>query len=414
VTPVADLGALAEHPWTGARLPEAEARGTFAQIARGLAHAHACGVAHRDVKPDNVLCFLDGRVVVADYSVACVLEGEFVSEAAGTPGADASGRIVTGLHRLGFDFVFSTEGGNDAFVAQEAEELAGRPATAGPLFSGTCSAWVNYVEQHAPDMIPHLSSCRSPLGIFGAIIRNDWAKKMNLDPHDIYHVAIMPCTAKKDEIERVQLRMSDGTKETDLVITTRELMRMLKARKVDFKNLPDTEFDRCYSIGTGAGAIFCGSGGVMEAAIRSAYSYVTGKPLENLDIVAVRGAHEGIKIATANFDGVEVGVAVAQGIANAMKLVAKVRAKDPEVANVKFIEVMACPGGCVCGGGATKAKTKKAVDKRVEAAYKIDKALSFRRSHENPELIEMYKRFMGEPGGHTAHHLLHTEFVNRK
>jgi NADH-quinone oxidoreductase subunit G len=202
-----------------------------------------------------------------------------------------------------------------------------------------------------------------------------------------------------------------GYQETDLIITVRELVRLIRRRKINFKSLPDSEFDPVYSIASGAGAIFCGSGGVMEAAVRTAYTYATGKPIETLDFPGLRGAGNGIKIVRTQFDGMEVGVAVAQGIANAMKLIAKVKAKDPEVADVKFIEVMACPGGCVCGGGSTKAKTKKAVDARVGACYKIDKSSQYRRSHENPQILDVYKRTFERPGSHIAHEYLHTHYA---
>jgi NADH-quinone oxidoreductase subunit G len=271
---------------------------------------------------------------------------------------------------------------------------------------------VNHVEQHDPDLIQHLSSARSPMAILSSLIKADWAKTKSLRPTDIYNVGIMPCVAKKDEIKRAQLN-DKGYVETDLVITTRELIRMIKAAKLDFKSLPDTPFDRCYSIASGAGAIFCGSGGVMEAAVRTAYTYATGKPLEKLDFPEFRGAANGIKRSTVDMDGLKIGVAIAQGIANAQKLIAKIRAKDPEFADVKFVEVMACPGGCVCGGGAPKAKNKKAIDARVDATYRIDKESAYRRSHENPEVIEMYQRFAGEPGSHTAHEFFHTQHTNR-
>jgi NADH-quinone oxidoreductase subunit G len=223
----------------------------------------------------------------------------------------------------------------------------------------------------------------------------------------------MPCVAKKDEIARAEFAKK-GYKETDLVLSTRELVRLIKKKKINFKSLPDTPFDTCYSIGSGAGAIFCGSGGVMEAAVRSAYSYVTGKELGSVDFPALRGAKDGIKVVTADFAGTKVTVAVAQGIANAAKLIKQIRAKDPKVADVKFVEVMACPGGCVCGGGSPQAKTKKAVDARVDACYKNDKASEYRKSHENPEIIEIYKRFVGKPGSHEAHEYLHTHYHARK
>jgi NADH-quinone oxidoreductase subunit G len=332
------------------------------------------------------------------------------------PGTIAAGKMVTALKRLGFEYVFDLNFGADSTITEEATELVHRlqaPSGVLPMFTSCCPAWVNHVEQHAPDMIPHLSTARSPIGMLSSLIKADWGPAKGLKPEEIYNVGIMPCVAKKDEALRPELA-DKGFQETDLVITTRELIKMIKAAKIDFKSLPDTPFDRCYSIASGAGAIFCGSGGVMEAAVRSAYTYVTKKPIENLDFPALRGADNGIKHTTVDFDGLKVGVVVAQGIANAQKVIAKIRTKDPEFANVKFVEVMACPGGCVCGGGAPKAKTKKAIAARVGAVYKIDKDSTYRRSHENPELIEMYKRFCGEPGSHKAHEYLHTHHSARK
>lgn len=363
---------------------------------------------------EKILANKAGKTIVVQTAPAIRIN---LCDAMGLPaGTIGTGKMVTALKKLGFDYVFDTNFAADVTIVEEANELVQRLTKGGdiPMFTSCCPAWINYVEQHAPELIPNLSSCRSPMSMLGGIIKSDWAKQKNLKPNEIVHVAIMPCVAKKDEIERVQFKMQDGGKEIDVVLSTRELMRLLKKKKINFKNLPDTEFDKCYSVGTGAAAIFCGSGGVMEAAVRTAYTMVTKKPMENLDITALRGATNGIKIVTADFDGLKVDVAVAQGIANAMKLIKKIKAKDPEVANVKFVEVMACPGGCVCGGGSTKAKGKKAIEKRVDACYKIDETSQFRRSHENPEVTELYKRFMGEVGGHNAHHILHTHYTNRK
>jgi iron-only hydrogenase group A len=331
-------------------------------------------------------------------------------------GSIAEGKMVTALKQLGFQYVFDTNFSADLTIVEEATELVNRITQGSgplPMFTSCCPAWVNYVEQHDPSLIPHLSTCRSPLGMHSAVIKADWAKIKNLKPTQIYSVAIMPCVAKKDEVARPQFS-AKGYRETDLVISTRELVRLIKKRKINFKSLPDTPFDPCYSIGSGAGAIFCGSGGVMEAAVRSAYTYVTKKPLEALDLPALRGAKDGIKIVTADFDGTKVGVAVAQGIANAMKLIKQIKSKDPKVADVKFVEVMACPGGCVCGGGSPRAKTKKAIDARVDAVYKLDKQSKYRRSHENPEIIDIYARFLEKPNSHAAHEYCHTHYHSKK
>lgn len=283
------------------------------------------------------------------------------------------------------------------------------------MFTSCCPAWVNYVEESAPELIPHLSTCRSPLGMLSSVLKDEYPKLKGVRQDQIYNVAIMPCIAKKDEIERPQLRTKDGQKETDAVITTRELVRMLKKHKINLKKLPDTPFDKLYGESTGAGTIFCNSGGVMEAAIRSAYKFFTGHDMKNYDVPDVRGVDKGIKLATVDFDGTPVHFAVAQGIANAMKLIKKVKANDPEVKDVKFIEVMACPGGCVCGGGSTRARNKKIMNKRVDAVYKIDKEKQERASHQNVELNECSERFLeGKYFSHKAHEELHTELKSRK
>jgi iron-only hydrogenase group A len=378
-----------------------------------------CGpgaLSERDERPilEDVFKNPKGRTIVCQTAPAIRIN---MCDALGLPaGTIGTGKMVTALKKLGFQYVFDTNFAADVTIVEEANELVSRLTTGSgaiPMFTSCCPAWVNYVEQHDPDLIPHLSTCRSPLGMFGSVIKTDWAKLKGLKPTDIYQVAIMPCVAKKDEVARKQFT-TKGYRETDLVISTRELVNLIKAKKIDFKKLPDTPFDRCYSIGTGAGAIFCGSGGVMEAAVRTAYTLVTKKPMEQLDILPLRGATPGIKLVTANFDGLEVGVAVVQGIANAQKIIKQIKSKDPEVANVKFVEVMACPGGCVCGGGSPKAKNKAAVEKRVDAVYEIDRKSELRRSHENPELLEMYERWVGKPNGHAAHEYFHTHYHARK
>jgi iron-only hydrogenase group A len=363
---------------------------------------------------EAILANPSGKTIVVQTAPAIRIN---LCDGLGLPaGSIETGKMVTLLKQLGFHYVFDTNFGADLTIVEEATEFVSR-LTKGtgplPMFTSCCPAWVNYVEQHDPALIPNLSTCRSPLGMQSSVIKADWAKLKGLTAAQIYSVAIMPCTAKKDEVARPQFT-TKGYRETDLVITTRELIRLIKKKKINFRSLGDTNFDSCYSIGSGAGAIFCGSGGVMEAAVRSAYHFITGKQLAPLDLPALRGAKDGIKLVTADFDGTQVGVAVAQGIANAIKLIAGIRAKDPALATVKFVEVMACPGGCVCGGGSPKAKTKKAVDARVDACYKIDKSSTYRTSHDNPEIIELYTRFGGKYGSHVAHEYLHTHYNARK
>ncbi|KAH0786980.1 iron hydrogenase [Histomonas meleagridis] len=351
-----------------------------------------------------------GRVTICQTAPAIRIS---LSDALGLPfGTISTGKMVTAMKRLGFQYVFDTNYGADQTIVEEAAEFVNR-LTKGtgplPMLTSCCPAWVNYVEQSAPEFIPNLSTCRSPAGMLSSAIINDFVKNKGLPRKSVVNVAIMPCTAKKDEIRRPQL---NG--ETDIVLTTREIMKMIKKHKIDFKNLPDTPFDDPYSECTGAGAIFCASGGVMEAAIRSAYKYATKTEMPDVHVKSVRGFENGIKISPVNINGEEVGVAVAQGILNAMKLLEKVKSKSPDVANVKFIEVMACPGGCICGGGSTRAKTKKQIGSRVEAVYKIDESLTGKCSHQNRQIKELYQRMnLGEPGSHEAHKYLHTHFTDR-
>ena len=269
-----------------------------------------------------------------------------LSDALGLPaGTISTGKMVTALKMLGFKYVFDTNYGADLTIVEEAMEFVTRltkGSGALPMFTSCCPAWVNYVEKSAPELIPNLSSCRSPLGMLSSVIQEIFAKRNGLTGK-LLNVAIMPCTAKKDEIVRSQFE-HEGKHETDLVLTTRELAKMIKKAKIDFANLPDTEFDNPFSQCSGAGAIFCGSGGVMEAAIRSAYFYATGEELKNTDVKEVRGPVEGIKYTSVDIKGTKVDVAVAQGVSNAMELIELIKKKDPKVANVKFVEVMACPG----------------------------------------------------------------------
>jgi NADH-quinone oxidoreductase subunit G len=289
---------------------------------------------------------------------------------------------------LGFDYVFDTNFGADLTIVEEATEFVHRlndPDAVLPMFTSCCPAWVNYIEKSRPDLLPHLSSCRSPMTMLSSVVKNVFPKKIGVDRSKIYHVAFMPCTAKKDEIRRPQFG-----DETDLVVTSRELAQMIKAAKIDFKNLPETAGDTIYSEYTGGGAIFCATGGVMEAAVRSAYKFITGKDMVPLELKAVRGTKEGIKVANLDINGKKVNVAVAHGIKNAMDLLAKVQAKEPGFEEIHFLEVMACPGGCAMGGGSPKAKGKKGVEQRLDATYALDESLPKRVSQDNQQLFDLY------------------------
>nr|AGM32961.1 Fe-hydrogenase [Coptotermes formosanus] len=281
------------------------------------------------------------------------------------------------------------------------------------MFTSCCPAWVNYVEKSNPQLIPNLSSCKSPMSMLGALIKTDFAKIKKIDPRSIVSVSIMPCTAKKDEARRSELSDESG-QNTDIVISTRELARLIKSKKIDYKKIPDQKYDKLYAEYTGGGVIFGSSGGVMEAALRSAYQILTGNPLSQLDILPIRAGKDGIKFSEVHINGSTVKVAVCQGVANAKKLVEKIQKKDPSVADLKFVEVMACPGGCVNGGGSSKAKNAKAVQDRAGALYKLDSNLKQRVSLDNSELKEFYRRSLKGFGSHEAHEILHTHFKSKK
>lgn len=323
------------------------------------------------------------------------------------PGSVTTGQLVSSLKKIGFDFVYDTTFSADLTIVEEANELVDRIKSNKtlPMFTSCCPGWVNYVEKSAPKLIPSLSSCKSPMGMLSALIKSDFLSQKKLDKKDIYSVAIMPCTAKKDEAK-------NG--ETDLVLTTRELGKLIKKLKIDYKKLPETNFDSLYGKSTGAGIIFGASGGVLDAAVRTAYKYVTGKELQRIEFDEIRAGKDGIKFGQVDFDGLNVKVAVVQGLANAMKLITQIEKKDPAVEGLKFVEVMACPGGCVNGGGSPKAKTKKIVELRESTLFDLDKGAELRFSHSNPEVHDLYERLLKSPGSGEAHHLLHTKFTNRK
>ena len=359
----------------------------------------------------NLLKNKNGKIMTCQFAPAIRIN---TAEALGIPaGTISTGKIITALKMLGFDYVFDTNFGADLTIVEEATEFVHRlndPDAVFPMFTSCCPAWVNYIEKSRPELIPHLSSCRSPLAMLSSVVKNVFPKKIGVERSRIYHVAFMPCTAKKDEIRRPQFE-----DETDLVITSRELAQMIKEANIDFKNLPESEGDTIYSEYSGGGAIFCATGGVMEAAIRSAYKFITGKEMIPLELKAVRGANNGIKTASVDINGVKINVAVAQGIKNAMDLISKVKSKEPGFENIHFLEVMACPGGCVMGGGSPKAKGKKVVEKRLNATYEIDESLPKRISQDNIQLQALYNESIdGEFGSHYAHELFHTYHTNRK
>lgn len=325
------------------------------------------------------------------------------------PGTLSTGRLVTAMKRIGFDTVFDTDFTADLTIMEEGTELLGRLKNGGalPMITSCSPGWIKFCETYYPDMLSNLSTCKSPQGMFGALIKTYYADKLGKKPQDILSVSIMPCTAKKYEAKRPELGR-DGYQDVDVVITVQELARMIRAAGIDFASLPETPFDNPFGLGSGAGEIFGATGGVMEAALRTVYEVVTGETLEDIDFVQVRG-FEGIKEAEIQVGGIAVKVAVAHGLGNARKLMDAVRERKVDY---HFIEIMACPGGCI-GGGGNFLKNWKKMKPRLEAVYREDRNLPLRKSHENPAVRALYEEFLGEPNGHRSHELLHTGYTDR-
>ncbi|MBH1942083.1 iron hydrogenase small subunit [Mobilitalea sibirica] len=339
-----------------------------------------------------------------------------LGEAFGLPiGTNVEGKMVTALRRLGFDKVFDTNFAADLTILEEAHELLDRVQNNGvlPLITSCSPGWIKYCEHYYPDMIDNLSSCKSPQQMFGAITKTYLAEKLGINPEDIVMVSVMPCTAKKFEIGR-ENQNAAGVPDVDISITTRELARMIERVGLNFLSLPDEGFDDPLGRSTGAGVIFGATGGVMEAALRTAVETLTGEELKNLDFTEVRGT-QGIKEATYRAAGMDINVAVASGLSNARKLLDDVKSGK---ANYHFIEIMGCPGGCVNGGGQPQqpASVRNFTDirtLRAKALYDQDAASELRKSHENPNIKMLYDEYLGKPGSHKAHDLLHTTYVKR-
>ena len=333
-------------------------------------------------------------------------------------GSVVTGKMVSAHKMLGFDGVFDTNFAADLTIMEEATEFLDRfnKKENLPLITSCSPGWVKYCEHYHPDFIPNLSSCKSPQGMFGSVAKTFYAEKMGIDPKDIFVVSVMPCTAKKFEAERTYYSADEGLADIDASITVRELARMIRKAGINFKAIPDAEFDSPIGLASGAGTIFGATGGVMEAALRTAYEVVTGKELTDLaTFKAVRGV-EGVKEASYDLDGVTVNVAVASGLANAKKVLEMVKSGEKKY---DFIEIMACPGGCVNGGGQpiVPASVRNFEDVRALRAaglYNDDENLPVRKSHQNPDIKAIYDEFFGEPGGHKAHDILHTGYTERK
>ncbi len=368
----------------------------------------------------------DKHVVVQTAPAVRVALGEDLGY---DPGERVTGKMVNALKQLGFNSVLDTDFSADLTIMEEGTELLvrlkkalvdGDKAISLPMFTSCSPGWIKFIEHKYPEYLPNLSTCKSPQQMFGALAKTYYAKKRNLDPSKIVSVSIMPCTAKKFEADRPEMRAS-GFKDVDYVLTTRELAVMIKQAGLDFRNLEEAKYDSFMGDSTGAAVIFGVTGGVMEAALRTAYEIVTGReiPFGNLNITPVRGM-DGVKEATLKIEGcvdawkflegAELKVAIAHGLVNANKIMKMV--KDGK-ASYHFIEIMGCPGGCIGGGGQPIPTNMEIRKKRMKAIYAEDEHMVLRKSHENPEVIAIYKEFLDQPNSHKSHELLHTHYVER-
>ena len=373
------------------------------------------GALHEKETIDDVWVKLkdpDTYVVVQTAPAVRIALGEEFGMPIGT---NVTGKMVTALKRLGFNKVFDTNTGADFTIMEEANEFIERlkENDSLPMITSCSPGWVKYIEMNYPELLSHLSTCKSPHQMFGALIKTYFAKKEGISPEKIYVVSVMPCIAKKFERQRAEMK-NDGLYDVDNVITTRELSRMIKQANIEFDKLEDSTFDNPMGEATGAAAIFGTTGGVMEAALRTAQDTLTGKDLPKIEFEQVRGG-DGIKRATINIAGKDIKVVAASGLANAQKIMEEIKSGKSDY---QFVEIMACPGGCVMGGGQPikSSKIRREVDVRnlrADALYTIDEKSTIRKSHENPVVKKIYEEFLEEPGSYRAHKLLHTHYVER-
>src|SRR5690554_2546158 len=326
------------------------------------------------------------------------------------PGQVSTGQLVAALRRIGFDKVFDTDFAADLTIIEEGHELIQRLNNGGmlPMITSCSPGWIKYIEHFYPEYLNHLSTCKSPQQMFGAVAKTYYAEKAGIDPKDIYVVSIMPCTAKKFECGRSEMNDS-GFADVDAALTTRELGRMIRESGINFSELAEEEYDDPLGISTGAAVIFGATGGVMEAALRTVYEVVTKEELPSLDFTMVRGL-DGVKEAEVDVKGTKVKVAVAHGLGNAKQLMDLIKEGK---ADYQFIEIMCCPGGCIGGGGQPIPTTNEIRQKRIDAIYQADSGLPMRKSHDNPAIQTLYKEFLKEPLGEKSHHLLHTHYTKR-
>ncbi len=327
------------------------------------------------------------------------------------PGTDLTGKLVAGLKKIGFDAVFDTNFGADLTIMEEAHEILERVQKNEnlPILTSCCPGWVNFLEFQFPDLIHIPSSCKSPQQMFGTIAKTYYAEKIGVKPENLVVVSIMPCQAKKYESSRPEFQ-TNGVRDVDYVLTTREAAKMFSEAGINISKMHDEHFDNPLGESTGAAVIFGVTGGVCEAALRTAYEWVTKKELKNVDFTGVRGL-DGIKEATVDIDGTKINVAVTSGLGNARKLLEKIQRGE---CKYHVIEIMACPGGCINGGGQPYIHSDTdIIEKRMKGIYAIDSGMEIRKSHENPYILKLYKEFLGQPGSEKAHKLLHTEYYRK-
>ena len=325
------------------------------------------------------------------------------------PGTEVTGQMVTALRNLGFDRVFDTNFAADLTIMEEAHEFIERLGEGKPILTSCCPGWVNFMEHQFADLIDIPSTCKSPHEMFGAIAKSYYAEKIGIDPAKITVVSVMPCIAKKYEAKRDELN-EEGFSDVDIVITTRELASMIKEAGIDLANTDKSDFDNPLGESTGGGTIFGASGGVIEATIRTAYDTLTGESLDKVEYEELRGLR-GVKKAVVNINGREIRIGVVNGLGNTRKILEKIRSGEEKL---DAIEVMACPGGCVGGGGQPYHKGDLTIlKKRAEGLYSIDKEKNYRKSYENPSIKKLYEEYLGEPGSGRAHELLHTSYKER-
>ncbi|MGL4207801.1 MAG: [FeFe] hydrogenase, group A, partial [Candidatus Adiutrix sp.] len=350
----------------------------------------------------------DKIVIVQTAPAVRVALGEMFG---GQPGEIVTGKMVAALRLLGFDRVLDTNFTADLTIMEEAAEFLDRFKSNWdmPMITSCSPGWINFLELFYPELTKHHSSCKSPQQMFGTMVKTYYAQEQRIDPKKIVSVSIMPCTAKKYEALRPEMR-SSGYQDVDYVLTTRELGRLLMSSGIRFNDLEPQKYDSIMGTGTGAGTIFGNTGGVMEAALRTAYEQVTGKTLENIEFNVVRGLG-GIREADIDLDGTPIRVAIAHGLGNARKVMEAIKQGNRN--RWDFVEVMACPGGCIAGGGQPISNDINFRAKRIAGLYADDRGLPLRKSHENPEIIAIYRDFLGQPGGHKSHKLLHTVLVKQ-